>query len=665
MQIPAESAMSEAQAAANDGATELAKMVGEVGESVLDWLVSNAPIIFGIFDTHGVCRLIRGKHLEATGLHPGDIVGKSIRDLAGAESEVADHLLRCAAGESGRFRAEIRDRFFDMCCEPLRAESGEVAGVLAVGADVTERVRATEALAAEERLMKAIIEAVGDAVIATDASTKIVLFNRAAERLTGWSRESAIGKRIDEVVEFEPGEGTGGAIDASGLAISSIERDTTIDAGRQLQLKRTDGSTIEVSAHYAPIKAGGHEAARAVLSIRDRSEERRRDEERIRLEKLESLALMASGLAHDFNNMLAAILANLGLAKEKAVSGAALEFIEEAEIAANQARDLTNQLTSFARPAPHELKPVDLRDVIAHAAAFALAGKDVEHDVRIPENVWPVLGDENLLLQAFSNLLLNAEQAMPNGGCITIRAENLVVTEAEPAAGPYLGEGRFVKILVEDQGVGIPPENLEKIFDPYFTTKPSGTGLGLSTTFSIVRRHGGHMSASSTLGEGTVVLIYLPAADVPASESTELRGDPPEDSSGLQAGCKVRRALVMDGEPGVRKVARLALEGAGWQVDAAEDAVDAIEQFRAAIEERRPYDVVVIDSTMRRGLDGSATLVELLKLDPTVRAVALSGRVDESTIGEFRKKGFSEVLAKPFNLDALRSAVARAVGDGD
>lgn len=653
--------MTKPEAAARDGPAALAEMLGETSGSVLDWLLCNAPIILAIFDTQGVCRFVKGKALEYAGVEPSEIMGLPVGEIFSGRPDVIEHFSRCMAGERQCVQVNLGGRSFDICCEPLRDESGEVAGIAGVGTDITDRVHVAQALAAEEKLLEATIEAVGDAVIATDPSAKITLFNEGAERLTGWSKEAAIGKKIDEVVEFQPLEGPSGAFDASSLAMSSIERDTTIEAGAHLYLKRKDGSITEVSAYYAPIRTGDQQAVGAVLSMRDISEERRRDEERIRLEKLESLAVMASGLSHDFNNMLAAILANLGLAKEKATSGALLEFLEEAEIAANQARDLTNQLASFARPAPYEPKPVDLLGVITQATAFALAGKDVEHEVHISDNLWPVLGDENQLIQAFNNLLLNAEQAMPEGGCITIRAENVVVTEGEPAAGPHLGGGRFVKVIVEDQGVGIPPENLEKVFDPYFTTKPAGTGLGLSTTFSIIRRHGGHMSISSTLGEGTVVLVYLPATEAAAPVAGESGGR----VSGERSASKGGRVLVMDDEEGVRKVARLALEGAGWEVDVAEDAIHAIEKFRGALESRRPYDVVVLDSTMRTGLDGSATLSELMKLQPSVRAVAFSGHIDGSTSSEFRKKGFTEVVGKPFTIEDLRSAVLRALGHGE
>ncbi|MER3396879.1 MAG: hypothetical protein C4318_07395 [Acidimicrobiia bacterium] len=652
--------MSEPQVSVDDIGAALAQMIHGVSEPVLDWLVCNAPVIFALVDPDGIFRMVRGRALNDINVRPEAIVGTHVSDFFSAKTDVAQHLSKCMAGERSCFQTGICGRVFEFCCEPIKDDSGAVVAVAAVGTDITDRVKATEALAAEEELLKATIEAVGDAVIATDSSMKIVLFNEAAQRLTGWDKQSAIGRQLGEVVVFETNEGSSGEIDVTTLASSSIEREISIDVGTCLRLRRKDGSTTEVAAHYAPIKAGEGRVFGAVLSMRDTTEERRRDEERIRLEKLESLALMASGISHDFNNMLAAILANLGLAKEKAAYGSVLEFLEEAETAALQARELTNRLASFARPAPHEPKAVDLKSVISQAVAFALAGKNIEHVVHISDDLWPVLGDENQLVQAFNNLLLNAEQAMPGGGCITVRAENLVVTEGDPTAGPYLGGGRFVKVIVEDQGVGIPPENLEKVFDPYFTTKPAGTGLGLSTTFSIVRRHGGHMSISSTLGQGTVALVYLPAADIEVVRVG--KGEQKVAASIADASERSLRVLVMDDEAGVRKVAKLALEEAGWDVEVAEDAIHAIEKFREALEQRKPYDVVVLDSVMRTGLDGSATLAELRKLDREVKAIAFSGYVDDTIAEDFKKKGFSDVVAKPFNLAQLRLAVARAAG---
>ncbi len=671
--------MSEARAAENEDSEGLSRIVEEVSGAVLEWLVRHAPVILAVFDTKGICRILTGKALDAARVDPQHGVGRHVTELFPDAPEVLSHFERCLGGESTCLQLRLGARIFDVCCEPFKSESGEVEGIVAVGTDISEQVRATEALAAEEELLKATIEAVEDAVIATDDQARIVLLNRAAEHLLGLAKERAVGKVLGEVVVFEPADGAAESVDTSALALSSIERELSIDAGRSLRLKRADGSTVEVAAYYSPIPTQGEAPSGAVLTLRDLSEERRREEERIRLEKLESLALMASGLSHDFNNMLAAILANLALAKEKSESAAVTEFIEEAETAANQARELTGRLASFARPAPYEPKPVDLSAVLEQATTFALAGKDVELVVSAAPDLWPVLGDENQLIQVFNNLLLNAEQAMPSGGCITVRAENVVVTEGELTAGPYLQGGRFVKVIVEDQGVGIPPENLEKVFDPYFTTKPAGTGLGLSTCFSIVRKHGGHMGISSELGRGTVVLVYLPAAELssgkaPTLDSRPGEAEPKEAGEGAEVAgggvgdaldeksSVVGRALVMDDEPGVRKVAQLALEEARWQVDPVEDAIHAIEKFREALQERKPFDVVVLDSTMKSGLDGAATLAELRKLDPEVKAVAFTGHLDDYTRRALQEKGFEEVVAKPFKLDDLRSAVQRVAG---
>jgi PAS domain S-box-containing protein len=636
-----------------------------VEEEIVGWLLDNAPVALMIFDSSGRCRFARGNGLSLAGFAPDNLKGRTLQEIFPDEPALPNVIEQCREGETSCVSLKVGERFYDSCCAPI--QHGAERWVAIVSTDVTSSVQAEEALEAEEELLRSTIEAVREAVIATDAAAKITLFNRAAEELTGWRFAEASGKQIEEVVRFRRQISEAGP-PASGLALSSMEQEIEIDAGPGILLQRKDGSTVEVAAHYAPIKTKGGRVVGAVLTLRDLSEERKRDEERIRLEKLESLALMASGLSHDFNNMLTAILANLALAREQTERERILEFVGEAEHAAVQARELTNKLASFARPTPPRLEPISLLDVVDRALTLALVGREVSKALHLPADLWPVLGDESQLVQVFSNLFLNAAQSMPGGGCITVRAENIVLTEGEPKAGARLAPGRYVKVIVEDQGEGIPPENLQKVFDPYFTTKPAGTGLGLPTAFSIVRKHGGYMTLSSEVGKGTVVIVYLPAADVAASVTTQ--GAATAEST-LPAGASVageaesaptgdserRRVLVVDDEAGVRKVVARALEDVGWEVDAAEDPVKAIERFREALEKSRPYDVVLLDLTMPGGIGGEMTLDELAKLDPSVKAIALTGRTDSNDISALVRRGFISVLQKPFDVAALRSVV--------
>lgn len=645
----------------SEGSGELADGEGSgslpdlVDGSLLGWILDNAPVILAVFDQSGVLRHARGKGLELAGMESAQLLGKTFAEVFPDQPGLHEAVLRCLGGETNCISLQAGTRYYDACCAPI-SHQGRI-WVAVVATDVTESVAATEALEAEEELLRATIEAVREAVVATDSAAEITLFNRAAEALTGWKRSEARGRPIDEVVRFASPQGSD-ASSSSGLALSSIETATAIDAGPGLVLEKKDGTTVEVAAHYAPIRTSSGKVVGALLTMRDVTEDRRRDEELVRLEKLESLALMASGLSHDFNNMLAAIVANLGLAKEQADIEGALEFIEEAEKACQQARELTNKLASFARPVSPKSEPVSLQAVVDEALALALVGRDVDRSLHLPADLWPVLGDRAQLVQVFSNLFLNAAQAMPGGGCITVRAENLVLTEGEPRVATRLQPGRYVKVIVEDQGVGIPQEYLQKVFDPYFTTKPAGTGLGLPTAFSIVRRHGGHMSLSSEVGKGTVVIVYLPAAPTGGRGTGEAEQAP--SGEGRTAAAAGVRVLVLDDEEAIRKAVRSALEGVDFQVDEAEDAVHAIERFREALEKDRPYDVVLIDLSLPGGLGGEDTLYELQKLDPSVRAVALSGSIGAEDDRTYLRRGFSGVVPKPFDLAKLRSAVASA-----
>lgn len=625
-----------------------------VDGALLGWILDNAPVILAIFDQSGVLRHAKGKGLELAGMQSAQLLGKTFAEIFPDQPGLHEVVLRCLGGETNCISLRAGSRYYDACCAPI-SHKGQI-WVAVVATDVTESVAAAEALETEEELLRATIESVREAVVATDSDADITLFNRAAEALTGWKRSEARGRPLGEVVRFVSPSGSE-ASSSSGLALSSIETATSIDAGPGL-VERKDGSTVEVVAHYAPIRTSSGKVVGALLTMRDVTEERRRDEELIRLEKLESLALMASGLSHDFNNMLAAIVANLGLAKEQADVDSALEFIEEAEKACQQARELTNKLASFARPVSPKSEPVSLQAVVDEALTLALVGRDVDRSLHIPADLWPVLGDRAQLVQVFSNLFLNAAQAMPGGGCITVRAENLVLTDGEPRVATRLQPGRYVKVIVEDQGIGIPQEYLQKVFDPYFTTKPTGTGLGLPTAFSIVRRHGGYMSLSSEVGKGTVVIVYLPAAPTAGRRVGETEQAPSRE--GRTAASTGARVLVLDDEETIRKAVRSALEGVDFQVDEAEDAVHAIERFREALEKDRPYDVVLIDLSLPGGLGGEDTLYELQKLDPSVRAVALSGSIGAEDDRTYLRRGFSGVVSKPFDLAKLRSEVASA-----
>lgn len=413
----------------------------------------------------------------------------------------------------------------------------------------------------------------------------------------------------------------------------------------------SSGQRYEV--HFEPVMREGKQVGVVAVAV-DTTDARRREDEQVRISKLESLGVMAGGVAHDFNNILAAIIMNVGIAKERILQSddGALEKCAEIEKACYQARDLTSQLMTLARGGPSVRELLDLRELIAESVAFTLSGTVVNWDAHFPMDLWSVEGDPSQIRQVVGNLVINAAQAMPDGGAVTIRAENVEIGPEEIERHFPLSPGKFVKVMVEDQGVGMNQEVIERAFDPYFTTKQGGTGLGLATASSIVRNHGGHVTIASEVDRGTVVVAYLPAvAGTPIIESLPPEADPVVPG----------RILVMDDEPGIRDVLRLALGKAGYQIDVARDGKEALALYSEALEAGNTYQAVILDLTIRGGMGGREAIVEFLDLDPNVRAIVSSGYSRDPVLSDYATYGFAASLVKPYTVSELTRVIAEAV----
>ena len=385
------------------------------------------------------------------------------------------------------------------------------------------------------------------------------------------------------------------------------------------------------------------------------SERERVEKELIKAQKLESLAVLAGGIGHDFNNMLTTILGNLSLAMLDLDQGGELYHrLETVETAALRAQDLTQQLLTFAKGGVPVKRTVDVGKIVRDSVAFALRGSRVNYNVSLQDGLWLVEADEGQLARVMHNLVINADHAMHQGGTIDVRCENCVLSEGEV---PHLPGGRYLRIIVEDTGIGIPKDHLLKIFDPYFTTKQKGSGLGLSVAYSIVHKHGGHISAESTLGAGTVFTILLPASDAVNAPQKSVDHVFPSGSG---------KILLMDDEAEVRRTAGDILKRLGYSVVFAENGERAIDHYREAIQAGAPFSVVILDLTIPGGMGGAETLRMIRKIDPDVKAIVSSGYSNGSVIAEFRSYGFAGVAAKPYRIKELGDVVYRVInGESD
>ncbi|MHA1730641.1 MAG: ATP-binding protein [Promethearchaeota archaeon] len=381
------------------------------------------------------------------------------------------------------------------------------------------------------------------------------------------------------------------------------------------------------------------------------AEEKRRVEEALVVhQKMESIGVLAGGIAHDFNNLLAVIIGNLSTARLDLSEDNRdiLEAISDAEEAARRARDLTSQLLSFTKPGHFVKEPFDLEGVVEEAVRFALHGSNTKYDLHVQDGLLRANADEGQIAQVVNNLVLNATEAMPEGGTIRVSLENKRTGPGDVVAKP--GE-MYLEMTIEDDGVGIPPENLSKIFDPYFTTKEKGHGLGLAVCYNIVKKHGGDIRVESKVGRGTRVTVLIPAVEDESPGAEEINSEPMEGKGG--------RILVMDDEEVIRRLLGHMLERLGYSVETAADGIEAIEKYRKAIEEGRKFDAAILDLTVPGGMGGVETMENLLKLDPAARGIVSSGYSDQPVVGNYAEHGFSAVLPKPYDIKELAEILGK------
>ena len=514
---------------------------------------------------------------------------------------------------------------------------------------VIGRKRSEEALAAEKERLAVTLRSIGDGVIATDTEGNIVLMNKVAEGLTGRVQEEALGRPLDQIVSIVH-EKTRESLENPITRV--FQTGGTVALADHTVLISRDGTERIIADSAAPIRDRQGEIIGAVLVFRNITDEKKREEDLLRMSKLEAVGLLAGGIAHDFNNILTAILGNLSLMKMLMAPGHPLyRRVEDAETASLRARDLSQQLLTFSKGGAPIKKTVRIKPLLEQAIPFALRGSNVRAEFFVQEELWPVDIDEGQISQVLHNLVINAQQAMPEGGVIQVRAENYLSTGAEKRLP--VPPGRYIQISVRDLGIGISKEHLHKIFDPYFTTKQKGSGLGLSTSYSIVTKHDGYMTVDSELGKGSTFSIYLPAS---AKEiEANVIAEAPSPGKG--------KILVMDDDRNVREVAGEVLRFLGYEVGFAEHGSEAIARYREAKEAGRPFDLVIMDLTIPGKIGGKEAIQQLLEIDPRVKAIVSSGYSNDPIMATYGRYGFKGVIGKPYKMEELSKTLHKVMMD--
>ena len=521
-------------------------------------------------------------------------------------------------------------------------DSGNPAFVEGTIYDINNRKMAEIELAAQKERLAVTLRSIGDGVITTDVEGTTLFVNKMAENLTGWSQEEAAGHPLETIFNIinettrEP---------CTNPVAKVIDTNQGVGfANHEALLIARDGTERNIADSGEPIKDHDNNIIGFVLIFRDITDQLRMEQEILKVKKLESIGVLAGGIAHDFNNILAAILGNINLALFDAdLKDGTRNLLANAEKASLRARDLTQQLLTFAKGGDPVKETSSLESVIKDSANFVLHGDKVSCQFDIPADLLLADIDKGQISQVIQNIIINASHAMPEGGTIKLTCENLLESL------PYLQNGLFVKISIQDSGVGIPANMVEKIFDPYFSTKHEGSGLGLAISQSIIAKHNGHISVESSPGVGSTFNIYLPG-----SEKKNIQKQNSSREIKVSSHAKI---LIMDDDEMLRSVAKEMLVQLGHKVVLSADGNEAIKLYQESINTGAPFDLIIMDLTIPGGMGGEEAVQKILNIDPDAKVIVSSGYSNNPIMANFKNAGFCSAIVKPYQVQELSNII--------
>lgn len=573
---------------------------------------------------------------KITGIPPSQLAGKCMTELFPedfAAKVIADDWKVVSSGIPMQKEQYLAGRTYTTIKFPIKQQGKTLLAAYSI--DITKRKKMEETLRESERRYRIIFEKSPLGVVSFDTQGKVLDFNDKFVEIMGSTREKLL--RFDAANLSTPSARKAIKKALAGQFASSEDAYTSVTGGKTTYLRGT----------FSPV-VPGQSPTEIIATIEDITKQKEHEKEQQKIEKLESLGVLAGGIAHDFNNILTSIMANISFARILTPADhKSLNSLAEAEKASRRAAELAQQLLTFAKGGVPHKKVISAQHLIEEAVSLMLSGSNVRAFVNVPDTIHAVEADEGQISQVLNNIIINGSQAMPGGGTLNISAENVVL----PASNPYdLAAGTYIKIILQDEGCGISQKDKEKIFDPYFTTKIKGTGLGLASAYSIITRHNGQITVSSIVDGGTIFTIHLPSLGNSYTEHLTAVSKNTHSRNG-------ETVLVMDDEEMIRDIVKTMLSHLGYTVTTCTEGEEAIELYRQSLEAETPFWAVIVDLTIPGGLGGAQTAERILNMDPGACVIVSSGYSNDPIMANYQRNGFAASIAKPYSIDEFEQVL--------
>lgn len=614
----------------------------------LSMVVEQSPVSVEIVDKNGIIEYVNPKFEEITLYKANEVIGKNPKILkSGFHSKefYKDLWNTIVKGKEWKGIFQNKKKNGELFWESaiissIKDENNNITHFVGIKQDITEKIIFEKKLEEEREKLYITLKSIKEGVITLDKDGKIILLNKSAENILEYKFEELYGKDLESILNiYEDQELTHKIVNYIKKLFDTQE--TYKNNNSYFLVSKTSKIRI-IENSLTPIKDKNGNIVGAVFVLRDITEKYKMQEEIVKSKKLESVGLLAGGIAHDFNNILTAILGNITLGKIYTNPGEKIyEILLEAEKACIRSRDLTQQLLTFSKGGLPIKKINFIEDFVKESAEFLLRGLNIKFIFECDENVLPVEFDSGQINQVVNNIIINAIQAMPDGGILKIKIKNEIISNSN-----IMRDGNYVLLSFSDTGLGIKNEILDKIFDPYFTTKKNGSGLGLAIAYSIIQKHNGYIFVTSKLNHGTVFNIYLPSVTDSIKKKKEIKNN--EEILKLKG-----RILFMDDEDFIRDVGIKLLNYLGLDVEIAKDGEEVLKKYRKSLKDKERFDIVIMDLTVPGGMGGKETLPKLLKIDPNVKAIVSSGYSNDEVMANYKSYGFKAVIVKPYRIEDL------------